>query len=148
MNVVIPPKIVAVLRYIVALVVAVPISYAVGNNGGYLYGVYLPFLLIFCVPWVVMIAPKGEVLLGFLMATLAWGHFAITDDRRFSDNPGWEWLADDAGMFAFTSVLSLIVTVPIYQWRKWRRRAQVRPMSDRPYYVQQDSDIWPPAPKA
>lgn len=147
MNIVIPPKMVALLRFTIALVVAIPISYLIGADYGYLYGLYAPFLLIFCMPWVVMIAPKQEVLFGFLMAALAWGHYAVTDHRRFYDNAGWEWLVDAAAMCALTCVLSLIVTVPIYLWRKWRRRVQVSPLSNEPFYVEHDSDIWPPVPK-
>ena len=139
MNIVIPLKIVAFLRYVVALVVATPVSYTLGTGSGGLYGLYLPFLLLFCVPSVAMIAPRREILFGFLMATLAWGTLAF-NQRLYENRLEREWLAEDAGMYAFTCVLSLIGTVPIQQWRKWREHRRVDPVSQIPYYVEQDLD--------
>lgn len=146
-NIVIPPKIVAFLRYLAALVVAIPVGYTLGTGSGGLYGLYLPFLLLFCVPWVAMIAPKREIVLGFFMATLAWGNLAF-HQRLYENRPLGVWLAEDAEMYAFTCVLSLIGTVPIQQWRKWCEQGRVSPVSQRPYYVEQDSDIQPPYPRA
>ena len=132
MNIIIPPNVVALLRYAVALIIAIAVSYTIGSVGGGLTGVYLPFLLVFCVPFIVMIAPKREILFGFFMTTVAWGHNAITTyliDKQAGSNFLWQNIGDAIALWLFTLLLSLIATTPIYFWRQRRRRRQVNSAS-------------------
>lgn len=125
MNVIIPPKIIALLRNGMAVTVGIPLCYALGADGGYLYGAYLAWFLPFFLLWLVMIATKWEIGIGFFLVTIAWVHYAMTDHTR-----GWrpvhEWLLDDIAIWAISLVFSLFGTVPVYLWRLFRRRNEIQ----------------------
>ncbi len=122
-NIIIPAKIVAWMRNIVAVFVSLALilvctpSNATSSAAFFLLiGMPLACFLI------VMIATRIEILAGILFAIV----YSSVDMLRMklehsyiAQDYGW---LDFLGMCLCYGVLSLMGTTPVYLWRRWRRR--------------------------
>jgi len=128
MNVIIPPYIVAWMRNITATVISLALIWIftpmyLGLAAGIVF--FAMSLICFLIT---MIATKKEILVGIFFALIYSSVDALKKRLDYDYLAQHEYSAQHYGLLdffgscLFYSLFSLIGTVPVYLWRRWRRK--------------------------
>ncbi|MGI4791866.1 MAG: hypothetical protein ACRYFS_23835 [Janthinobacterium lividum] len=153
MNIVVPPKIVALLRNGVALTIMIVVSIWLAPTYGFLYQIDFLIAEFACSPIIAMIATK-ERQSAFLFVTLCtwlnaieiysmWQHSII-----FYNNSQQQFMEDTVLLWGQGIFLSFFGSLPISLWRKWRRQRQANTeaASQRLRVIEEiGTGTWPPS---